>query len=213
MEDLVILVPDSAYKEVLPPLLGRHQSLGIRPVSFKIVPDPFHDSSVQAVELLRPFQSSHQRALVVRDIEGSGHEQEGAVTLEKRLRDQLIASGWQRDHAAALVLEPELESWLRFGSVHMGRVLEERARQNRVQFSHWETDLRRIRERHGGDDGYGKPLRPREVFRELLKVFGIPPSNAVLGKLAEKESLRDCKTASFLRFCELLRQWFPLRMT
>jgi len=210
MEDLVILTPDSAYKEVLPIILARHQAIGIRPVKLAIVSDPYHDSSDQAVELLRSYQSSHQKALVVRDIEGSGRERLGANALEASLSEQLIQSGWQNDRAAALVLEPELESWLRFGSQHMGSVLQERARKNRDKLAEWETKLGHICSEHGGLDSLGKPIRPKEVFRDLLKAYNIPPSNAVLGKLAEKESLRNCRVPSFLRFCSLMQQWFPI---
>ncbi|MFZ2282066.1 MAG: hypothetical protein WAW39_29995 [Prosthecobacter sp.] len=209
MEDLVILTPDSAYKEVLPAILARYQALGIRSVTPVIVSDPYHDSSGQAVELLRSYQSSHQRALVVRDIEGSGREVQGATALEINLHEQLIQSGWENDRAAALVLEPELESWLRFGSSHMGTVLHERARKNRDKLVEWETKLQDICNEHGGMDQLGKPLRPKEVFRDLLKVYNIPPSNAILGRLAERESLRNCRVPSFLRFCDLMREWFP----
>jgi hypothetical protein len=210
MEDLVILTPDSAYKEVLPAILARHQALGIRVVNPVIVSDPLHDSSDQAVELLRPFQSTHHRALVFRDIEGSGREAGGVAALEAHLHGQLVQSGWPSDHVAALVLEPELESWLRFGSSHMGRVLEERARKNRDKLAEWEAKLELLCTEHGGLNELGKPLRPKEVFRDLLKAYSIPPSNALLGRLAEKESLQACRVPSFIRFRELMQLWFPI---
>ncbi|MCF7788370.1 MAG: hypothetical protein K9N47_19775 [Prosthecobacter sp.] len=209
MEDLVILTPDSAYKQVLPAILARHQALGIRSLTPEIVSDPYHDSSDQAVELLRAYQSTHRRALMVRDIEGSGREELGAAALERHLHQQLMQSGWQSDHTAVLVLEPELESWLRFGSSHMGMVLKELARKNRDKLADWETKLEHICAEHGGMNELGKPLRPKEVFRDLLKEYNIPPSNAVLGKLAEKESLQACRVPSFVRFRELMQQWFP----
>jgi hypothetical protein len=192
-------------------LLQRHQSLGIRMLETfpRIVPDPFHDSSDQAVDLLRPFQSSHLKALILRDLEGSGREAKGAEALEQHLHQQLIQSGWKPDNAAAIVLEPELESWMRFGSAHMGRVLAERARKNRDRCGLWTDELHTICGKHGGMSADGKPLRPKEVFHDLLKVYGIPPSNAVLGKLAEKESLQGCLVPSFNRFRLLMQQWFP----
>lgn len=212
MEDLVILAPDSAYKEVLPALLQRHHSLGIRRLEMppRIVPDPFHDSSDQAVNLLRPFQNSHRKALILRDIEGSGREYMGAEALEQHLHQQMVMSGWLADNSAVVVLEPELESWLRFGSAHMGRVLAERARKNRDHCCGWMNELETIYEKQGGLNEKGKPVRPKEVFRDLLKVYGIPPSNAVLGKLAEKESLQGCEVPSFKRFCQQMQKWFPV---
>ena len=162
------------------------------------------------VTKLCPFQGSHKRALVVRDLEGSGREKTGVKALEEHLHEKLILSGWQAEHSAAIVLDPELESWLRFGTAHMGRILTERARKNRNQCQQWETKLQAACERLGGMDEHGKPLRPKEVFHDLLKLYGIPPSNAVLGRLAEKESLHGCKVSSFCRFYELMQKWFPI---
>ncbi len=91
----------------------------------------------------------------------------------------------------------------------MGMVLKELARKNRDKLADWETKLEHICAEHGGMNELGKPLRPKEVFRDLLKEYNIPPSNAVLGKLAEKESLQACRVPSFVRFRELMQQWFP----
>jgi len=209
MPDLVILSPDGAYKQVLPALLKRHQSLGIREITFDVVSDPFHDASGQIVELLRPYLTSHSKALVVRDIEGSGKEDAGAAALEAELKESLVQNGWQADNSAALVLEPEIESWLRVGSAHMDALIKRLARRKKDEVDGWLTIANTLAEGHGGWVQDGKPVRPKEVYQGMLRHFGISPSNALLGELASKESLAGCAVPTFKRFRDIVRAWFP----
>lgn len=209
MPDLVILSPDGAYKQVLPALLKRRQSLGILAVTFDVVSDPFHDASGQIVELLRPYLQSHARALVVRDIEGSGKEAGGAAALEAELKESLVQNGWQAENSAALVLEPEIESWLRLDSAHMEQLIKTYARRSKETLNDWKVIVDAAAESQGGWIQAGKPARPKEVYRQLLSHYGISPSNALLGTLADKESLAGCQVASFNRFREIVRTWFP----
>lgn len=53
------------------------------------------------------------------------------------------------------------------------------------------------------------PKLAEEVFETLMKHYGIPPANWTLGFLAERESLQDCRSRSFNRLRERLRQGFP----
>lgn len=209
MRNLIILSPDGAYAQVLPALLNRHQSLGIRNISFDVKSDPFHDASGQIVELLRPFLNSHEKALVVRDLEGSGKEAAGAQALEMELLTSLHQNGWNRDNSAALVLEPEIESWLRLDSAHMGQLIKTFARRRKETLDDWKAIVNAAVEIQGGWIQAGKPARPKEVYRQLLSHYGISPSNALLGTLAAKESLAGCQVASFNRFREVMRKWFP----
>jgi hypothetical protein len=211
MQDLVILSPDGAYKEVLPAMLDRHQALGIRPITFTVVSDPFHDSSEQVVELLRPFQRSHARSVVVRDLEGSGMETLGASALERKLKDELLRNGWRLDNSNALVLVPEIESWLRFDSTHLENLIKERARKNQSKVSHWKDIVASAAAEHHGWIDPGKPSKPKEVFHELLRHYRISPSNALLAVLARKESLAQCQVQSFIHFRQMMRDWFPAK--
>ena len=112
-QDLVILVPDGAYRAVLPAILERPKSLGLRKLSFRIVLDPLRDSSPQAVNLLRPFQRTHASGLVLRDFQGSGKERTAtAQTLERRIEKEMVATGWSSAAARAVVVAPEFEDWL-----------------------------------------------------------------------------------------------------
>lgn len=209
--DLVILCPDAAWQQVLDMLLHkRHQSLGIREVQCRFVSDPLHDSSGQAVELLRPFQSQAGYALVVRDLHGSGRERDGAEALQVAIREALVSSGWAEDRCAAVVADPEIEAWLRFDSSHVETLIRERARRNQAEVGAWRARVDELTEQHGGRNPQGKPLNPKEVFAGLtLNHYGIPTSNELLAFLARRESLKRCEVPSFRRFTELMRSWFP----
>src|SRR5690349_7421368 len=119
-ERLAILVPDGAYPEVLGALLDeRRQRWGIRKVAVDVIKDTLRDSSPDAAQFIRPFLRQCSHALIVRDLQGSGAEGIGVQALESALEDQLVTNGWQADRCAAVVVEPEIEIWLRFSSTHM----------------------------------------------------------------------------------------------
>ena len=211
-KDLVVLVADGAIHNVVTTLLEkRRASLRLPDLSFEVVKDALHDSSPEstAVELLRGFLRSHERAMVLRDLAGSGWEDRGADALAQRLAQALAANGWSRDRIEPIIIEPELEIWLRLASSHMQALVAERARQN--------TDLTgplfgqhvQAAVQQWGGELRGKPRRPKESFEAILEGFGIPRSNALYRELAGKESLQGCAVPSFNRFVDTLQKWFP----
>jgi uncharacterized protein (DUF111 family) len=139
--ELVIICPDGAWKEVMNALFSRPESLGIRRITPHVIVDPMRDSSLQVVELLRSFLRDGVKVLVVRDLHGSGREHLGEVGLEQEIVAQLQENGWPPKDVSAIVADPEVESWLRFDSVHLGRLIQERARKNRSHASDWKTQL------------------------------------------------------------------------
>jgi len=208
---LAILVPDGTYLAVLRQLFEtRGQSLGIREIGFDIIKDALHDSSPETVLLLRPYLRSCTHALVFRDLHGSGSETEGAEALEKTLLAELCANGWTRDKAEVIVVDPEIEAWLRFDSTHLADLAQKRARRNREQAELlFPTVRNRAIVATGGMAPTGKPKKPKETFETILREFGIQRSNSLYGGLAEKESLQDCAAPSFQRLITILRRWFP----
>lgn len=211
-KDLIAVVSDVALFQVVHTLLEeRRPSLHIREVQYEIRNDPLHDASpVQnAAEFLRGYLRTHHRALVMRDLAGSGWEPRGARELENALTGVLVANGWTPDRVAAIVIEPEVEAWLRLGSLHVRSLAQQRARRNldsAVQA--FAEQARRVVERTGGESR-GKPAQPKEAFEGLLEHFGIPRSSALYRELAKRESLEGCRVPSFLRFVDTLRGWFP----
>ncbi|MCB1127173.1 MAG: hypothetical protein KDM81_11785 [Verrucomicrobiae bacterium] len=209
-EKLAILVPDGAYPLILDALLTkRRESLGLRPVLREIVKDTFHDSSREVVALLRPYLRECSHVLLLRDLEGSGAEERGATALERELLAELVANGWHGDRAAVLVVEPEVEAWLRFDSVHLGDLIRERARrrQGEAELLFPQVVAEAI-ESNGGMNEIGKPRRPKETLEAVLELFGVRRSNAIYGRLAEREGLRGCKVRSFQRLVATLQEWF-----
>ncbi|MGF1657033.1 MAG: hypothetical protein ACFCU3_08660 [Verrucomicrobiales bacterium] len=207
--ELVILCPDSAWPQALDAILARPKSLGIRPIRWRCVPDPLHDSSPESAELLRPFLGAYTHAMVIKDFEGSGWEERGVQAFHDSILQQMVSTGWDRSACQVLIAEPELESWLRLDSTHMHRLLEERARKNRAALAEWKTHLRTALERNGGTHANGKAVRPKEVLREVLSVYAIPPANALFAFLAGRESLKGCTVESFQQFVSFLRDHFP----
>ncbi|MDW8224240.1 MAG: hypothetical protein RMJ82_14950 [Gemmatales bacterium] len=207
---LVILVPDDAYRVILETLLtNRYKSLGIRLEDFKIKKDALRESSPEAVELLRPFQGEYSHALLVRDLEGSGSEALGAEALEKKLHQRLVASGWDEKKSAVLVVDPEVEAWLRFDSYHLQKLIRDRARRHQKNVDQlYKQVLDEAIQLNNGLNTIGKPRHPKEVFQQVLEHFGVQRSNALYGRLADVESLKGCKVPSFLRLLSLLQTWF-----
>lgn len=210
-EKLVILVPDDAYRRILEVLLTeRRESLGIRPMELRIIKDALHDSSGEAVELLRPFRGECSHALLVRDLQGSGSEAQGAAALEAELLQSLHASGWPKDTSAVLVVDPEVEAWLRFESVHLQNLIRERARRQQAEADLlFQQVLQVAVKANGGTNEIGKPCRPKEVLEQVLEHFGVQRSNSLYQRLAKVEGLKNCKVPSFQRLVSILRSWFP----
>lgn len=206
---LVAVVADRAYEAVLNEVFTRSREAGFGSVNLKIVPDPFHDSSGKLTELLRPFLREYDHALVLRDLAGSGYETRGARELEQRLEEQMHENGWSHKHYTAIVTEPEIEEWLRLPSPSMSDLLKERARKNRDAVRIFQRVLDDLINTHGGRDGRGKACKPKEVFEDLVRYYGIPPANALRGFVAKREPFNGCLSNSFNRLLQTLRSWFP----
>lgn len=210
-QDLVVLVADGAIQQVVQTLLKtRQESLGIRSVGYEVVRDALHDSGSEskAVDLLRGYCRSHQYALLIRDLEGSGWEDEGAASMEQKFTAALEANGWH-GRVATIVLEPEIEVWLRFDSPAFTGLIKGQARMRRED---GDAEIKATAARHaqrtGGCTDINKPVRPKEVFESVLADYGVIRSNSLYGHLAERESLKVCQVPSFVRLKSQLTDWF-----
>ena len=213
-KDLVVLGADDDVIAVVRTILTeRVASLGIKPL--KITPadfikDVWHDSSpaANAVTLLRKFQKTHQHALVIRDLEGSGCEVEGSTHLEETISKALIQSGWESGQVCVIVIEPELEIWLRFQSQHLEHLLKTKSKDQKASSQiNFEKRLAEIVDKNGGVTE-GKPTRPKEVLEDLLRAYRVPWSSSLFQNLSQKESLKTCVTPSFNRLLAVVRDWF-----
>ncbi len=202
--ELVVLVADADAEAVVRTLLSkRHKSLGIKPMmegkDFVIHKHPNLDSEVRtgAVDFLRPFQRDFYHALVIFDHKGCGAEGEKPQDLlEDELEQELKRNGWH-DRCAVIVIEPELEAWVWAGLHHIARVagLTVKALQDLVaKFP---------------KNNLGKPVEPKEAWREVLRRGGRKPSAKIFGELAESVSLSKCQDRAFRKLVTVLRSWFP----
>lgn len=213
---LCMLVPDGAYELVLPALLKeRADSLGIRRVDHAPpIKDPFKDSSYEAVSLIKPFLRSCTHFLVVRDLHGSGWEGQGSEALQAKIRCDLLKNGCPESRTKVIIVEPEIEIWLRIGSTHMKQLVRQRARANGAEVDTlFDQVVQDKINAFGGFNNSGKPNDPKTVFEEVLKHFRIIRSNVLYEELAKKESMRRCQVSSFLDLVATLQTWFPARQS
>ena len=118
----VILVADSNMAAAFRGFFQRegwHLSLGCAPFEINtqvgadlIVDEGGNDPGVytKGHELLRPYQSSHQHAIVVLECEWDGSP--GKAAIEAHITEQLVASGWADGAVKVIAIDPELENWL-----------------------------------------------------------------------------------------------------
>ena len=200
--DLVVLVADSQQKHTVATLLTRRQpSLGIRQVTIDIdsdiFPHPERDPGVfkKAGRFLSVFAQRYQHALVLIDAEWGGLSVE---QIEEKIQDDLNKNGWE-GRSAVIVIDPELEIWVWAQSPHVPRLLGmdwEGIKNLGHQMGYWQEDET-------------KPSRPKELLEVVLHRTRKPRSSALYRQLAGTVGLSRCQDSSFLRFREILQEWFP----
>jgi hypothetical protein len=198
-KDLVILVADKNIEETIKELLQRPESFGIRSVHYAIYRHPHRDPGClrESHDFLKIFIGQFSHALVIFDREGCGKEDLSRIELEHEVGQRLSESGWD-EQAAAVILDPELESWVWARSPHVVTALG---------WSGDSSDLRSWLSDHGFS-GSPKPQRPKEAMEAVLRYAKKPRSSAIYAELARKVGLRHCVDPVFIRFRELLTAWF-----
>lgn len=200
--DLVCLVADGNMKQTLLGLLGRQEAMGIRPIRFELPVHLERDPGcfLRSPEFLQPFVRRAGHALVIFDREGCGQESLAREKLEAHLEERLHAAGWG-ERAAAIAIDPELESWVWSDSPHVATILG------------WEgkaAELRILLEKSGYlAEGHIKPLRPKEAVEKALRVARRPRSSSIYGQLAARVSFGRCIDPAFGKLGATLRRWFP----
>jgi len=214
-KDLVVVGADADVLAIARTIITqRGKSLGIRPVRAEksdFIRDVLHDSSPPdaVAGLLRGYTETHHHAVALRDLEGSGYERKGAGKLAADIETALSRSGWGTERIGVIVIEPEVERWLRLESVHFEKLVRENVRRGRFSPAALRAAVESALQNHGGVERDDKPVRPKEVFLDILGKFHIPQSSSLYAQLAARESLKGCTVPSFIRFLEVLRCWFP----
>lgn len=192
--DLVVLVADTDAEWTLQTLLAqRHRALRIRQIQFKIINEAGHDPAVfkHGADVLALYQKFASHALVLLDYEGCGQDTRSKKLnvdeVENTIKEQLIDKGWEPETIEVIALDPELEVWVWSPSKHVADVLG---------FS--PEDLAKTLEKFDKMPT-GKPKRPKEALRHVLKVKGRPPSADIFRKLAKNVSLVGHEERAFQR--------------
>ena len=206
----VILVADSNMAAAFKGYFSRaqwHLSLGCTPFEFDadiggdlIVDEGGNDPGIytKGHELLRPYQHSHARALVVLDREWDGSP--GKLAIERDIAQNLIASGWNAERVKVIAIDPELENWLWQDKPQVAEALRYRG----------QPALRQMLEQQGWwPQNAAKPPRPKEAVEWVLKQTRTPRSSAIYQKLAAQISIKGCTDTAFAEMHAQLRAWFP----
>jgi hypothetical protein len=203
--DLGVLVADEDQHQTFAELLKRHQSLGIRKISFRVIKHSQHDPGCynKSALLMSTFLGRAQRGLVVFDRDGSNAP--GALSvrdIEAEVRRQNVVAGWGESAIECVVIEPELESWVWSPSPHVSTVLGWGDRRDELDAF--------LQSRSYKTNEHGKWTPPKEAMEEaLLRAGKAKRSASYYAQLAEKVSIQRCTDPAFLRLLNILRAWFP----
>ncbi|MCU0692508.1 MAG: hypothetical protein MUF54_14000 [Polyangiaceae bacterium] len=199
--DLFVLVADRDIEAAVLGVLSQPKKLGVRVVSAKTVLHQHHDPGClrDGVAFMRERRSSFGHALVVFDHDGCGRESDTREQIESDMERELGASGWG-DDAAAIVISPEIETWVWSDSPQVDEELGWAGR----------TPALRTWLRQRGFEMRGpKPLCPREALHAALREARRQPSPVRFQRMAERVSLRRCIDPAFQKLERVLRAWFP----
>ena len=120
--------------------------------------------------------------------------------LQENLNRQFSRSPWG-DRACAIVLAPELETWVWSNSPHVDDVLGWKGRQPSLRT--W------LKENGWMGEEDEKPERPKEAFHAALRESQIARSASLYMEIAQRVSLGGCRDDAFLELQETLQNWFP----
>ncbi len=201
--DLVVLVADKDMQHALKGLFSRPRALGIRPVAHDIYVHPQHDPACarpEGVQFLSRFAAQYDHGLLLFDHEGSGREATSTAALQREIDQRLVRSAWG-ERARAVVVAPELETWVWSESPHVDAVVGWSGRSPALR--DWLVGEGRL------EADTSKPARPKEALHAALRAAGVARSASLYQQIAERVSLQSCKDRSFRRLRSTLREWFP----
>ena len=200
--DLLCLVADKNMEAAVSALLDRPQSIGMRPVTHRILTHPERDPGCfhRGPEFLRPFRSQAHHALIILDYAWDGNPAATAFDLETALEKRLGQAG-MREWAKAVVIAPELEAWVFAQSPHVPRILGLAGTTDALR--------RELEDRGWWSRGEAKPQDPKVAMEWILRQTRQPRSSAIYRRLATKVGTASCTDRAFVRLRSHLQGWFP----
>ena len=212
MNDLFVICPDLDWESVLQEIFARPEALGTRRFVSKVKKFAGQkDGGVRkkAVDLVRSVLPLADCILVIFDRDGCG-DRRPAEMIEEELNGSLAHTVAGSGKAArALVVEPELETWLIGAFAHFAIPNTRAAGANAREW------LARNRNPDNGTLFWpvntDKPDDPKRAVHAFFRAHQVKVSSAAYRKVAARASLdiERCSCRSFHRFVKLLRAWFP----
>jgi len=148
---------------------------------------------------VRPVRASHSYLVVMIDAEWAGSP--GAAQIRTHIVEGCVRSGWSENDVVAVVMDPELETWMWQDSPIVESVVGHSGpslRQHLAASGAWPLTS-------------AKPLRPKETLEAELRRNRIPRIVGTLyRKVAERVSVKSCVDPAFAELQAALRRWFPL---
>ena len=207
MKDLWILVADADIEATMDGLLTHRQAaLGIRSIEFTITRHLQRDPGCRrhAASTARSYVNDHRHALVLFDKVGSGDEGVERQCIQNDVEGDLRRNGWE-ERSKAIVIEPELETWVWSASPNVGKVLGWTKGTGALQ--DW------LREHQLWPEDEAKPPDPKSALRRVMRVKNRHPTAATFMTLAQKVGLNACEDPAFREMRETLQGWFPASRT
>jgi hypothetical protein len=148
---------------------------------------------------LRPFQRTHEHALVLLDETFPGSP--GAAQIQESVSKNMRSSGWLDERFQVIVIQPMLEAWLWTDNQHVEKA-----------FGHTRPpSLRqRMNTAHLWPEGTAKPVDLKAATVTAAGWGGKKSSAALFGAVfGSPRSLAECVEPGFIRLRETLQGWFP----
>ena len=201
-EPLLVVVADTHMRASIRTLLQeRQRDLGIELGAFEVRRHPGADPGcrVEIVEQVREALRDFGRLLVVFDYDGCGSTQPPGQ-IEKKVEEDLARNGW-KGRSKAIVIVPELESWIWGRSEVVARAL------------HWRRGFPALRawlaEEGLWPAAHAKPPDPKKAAEWVLQRSGKRLDAALYRGLAADADFRDCRDPAFRALRDTLREWYP----
>ena len=177
----------------------------MRPRALPIAGGGNHRGDVRETGLARSgsfeklvWQSAADKATFELAVESPIPKGQTAVEVEAQLAAEL-ALVWQ-DKAKAIVIDPELETWI-WGS--------DNALQAALDWPLLQSIRAWLTQQSYAVGSNGKPDQPKAAFGALVPVQELPRSSAPYESITLKISLESCQDEVFQRLKHTSRRWFP----
>lgn len=199
-KDLIALVADADMRAIMSALFARWGKI-YGNFNCDIFSHPHRDNGVylRSVEFLSLFHQQYRYGLVMFDRHGCGGEGASREELEHIVESCFANTAWA-GRVAAVVLDPELESWVWSDSPHVATELG------------WPEGTPALRswlqQRELWPEKLYKPPDPKRALREALRKVQQSTSASLFDRLATRVSINRCSDPSFHKISVVIKTWF-----